>query len=83
MHWQRQTESRFRDCAAIDGWKMKKSCKVLSEEGIEIRKTPVGCLEQVCRTKKRFVYPCPSWNFKLEQYYVGRFQEIFVVSGWM
>ena len=23
------------------------------------------------------------WNFKLEQYYVGRFQEIFVVSGWM
>lgn len=32
-------------------WKKKKSCKVLSEEGIEIRKTPVGCLEQVCRTK--------------------------------
>ncbi|MGO5167892.1 hypothetical protein ACTQ5P_06175 [Bacillota bacterium LCP21S3_G6] len=26
-------------------WKKKKSCKVLSEEGIEIRKTPVGCLE--------------------------------------
>ena len=64
-------------------WKAKKGSKVLPEEGIERRKTTTGNLEQVCRAKRYFVYPCPSWDFKLEQYYVEKFQDISVVSGWM